>query len=255
MSFEVSADAYGRFMARYSDRLAGRFADLAGVRAGQRALDVGCGPGALSAELVRRLGTAHVSAVDPSVSFVAATGERLPGIDVRQGAAERLPFDDDSFDVALAQLVVQFMADPVAGLREMARVARPGGVVAACVWDRGGGRSPTTLFWQAATDLDPATDTGAGNAPGARAGELAALSLRAGLADVRSSEIVVEAQRISFDEWWAPLRLGVGPVGDHVLSLDDEHRDRLRARCRELWDAQPDPVTVAAWAVRARAGA
>src|SRR5579864_9101389 len=148
MSFEVSADAYTRFMARFSEPLAVQFADLAKVGAGsQRALDVGCGPGALSAELVRRLGS--ICAVDPSEPFVAAAQDRLPEADVRHASAEELPFDDDSFDVTLAQLVVQFMTDPVAGLREMARVTRPGGVVGACVWDHAGGKGPLTAFWQA----------------------------------------------------------------------------------------------------------
>ena len=154
MSFEVSADAYARLMARFSEPMAVQFADLAGVGSGgesgdgpadgsrgaQRVLDVGCGPGALSAELVRRLGS--ICAVDPSEPFVLAARDRLPEADVRLASAEQLPFEDDRFDVTLAQLVVQFMTDPVAGLREMARVTRPGGVVAACVWDRGGGRSP-----------------------------------------------------------------------------------------------------------------
>ena len=98
-------------------------------------LDVGCGPGALTAELVRRLGPGSVSAVDPSEPFVAAARERHPGVDVQRASAEELPFEDQEFDAALAQLVVHFMADPVAGLREMARVTREQGVVAACVWD------------------------------------------------------------------------------------------------------------------------
>ena len=138
MSFDVSADAYMRFIGRYSEPLAVLFADLAEVGPGQRVLDVGCGPGALTAELVRRAGARAVSAVEPSGSFVAAVRERLPGVDVRQSAAERLPFADDAFDAAMAQLVVHFMADPVLGLREMGRVTRPGGAVAACVWDHAG---------------------------------------------------------------------------------------------------------------------
>ena len=94
MSFNVSADAYLRFMGRYSEPLAAQFADLAGVRHGQRLLDVGCGPGALTAELAGRAGPEAVSAVEPSGSFAAAARERLPGVDIRQAAAERLPFGD-----------------------------------------------------------------------------------------------------------------------------------------------------------------
>src|SRR5207342_2927305 len=155
MSFDVSADAYTRFMGRYSEPLAARFADLAGVRPGQRALDVGCGPGALTAELAGRLGAGEVCAVDPSGSFAEAVGERLPGVTVSVAAAERLPFPDAAFDAVLAQLVVHFMADPVAGLREMGRVTRERGVVAACVWDHGGGEGPLSTFWEAARELDP----------------------------------------------------------------------------------------------------
>ncbi len=129
MYFDVSPDAYARFMGRYSEQLAAAFADLAGVGPGQQALDVGCGPGVLTAELVRRLGPEAVTAIDPSESFVAAVRARWPEADVRLGTAEELPFDDGAFDVALAQLVVHFMADPVAGLKEMARVTRPGGRV------------------------------------------------------------------------------------------------------------------------------
>ncbi len=135
VSFDVAADAYDRFMGRYSQLLSPQMADLAGVRPGQRVLDVGCGPGALTAELVTRLGPEGVGAVDPSEPFVAAARARHPGVDVSQASAEELPFADGSFDAALAQLVVHFMKDPVAGLAEMARVTRPGGVVAACVWD------------------------------------------------------------------------------------------------------------------------
>src|SRR5688500_11192947 len=122
-------------MGRYSILLGPKLADLAGVSAGQRVLDVGCGPGALTGELVSRLGPEAVVAVDPSEPFVAAARARYPLVDIRQAEAEQLPFEDKVFDASLAQLVVHFMADPVAGLREMGRVTRHEGVVAACVWD------------------------------------------------------------------------------------------------------------------------
>ena len=118
--------------------LALQFADFAAVEARQRVLDVGCGPGALTTELVRRLGPGNVSAVDPSEPFVAAAQERHPGVSVQRAVAEELPFEDRAFDAAVAQLVVHFMAHPVTGLREMARVTREDGVVAACVWDHAG---------------------------------------------------------------------------------------------------------------------
>ena len=154
MTFSVQADAYDRFMGRYSSLLAPQLADFADVAEGQRVLDVGCGPGALTGELVRRVGAASVSAVDPSEPFVAAARERFPGVDVRTAKAEDLPFRDRTFDATLAQLVVHFFADPVASLREMARVTREGGVVAACVWDHVG-QSPVTPFWRAARASRP----------------------------------------------------------------------------------------------------
>src|SRR5215212_8556596 len=134
-SFDVAAESYDRFMGRYSIQLSAQLADYAGVAAGQRVLDVGSGPGALTAELVQRLGARNVAAVDPSEPFVAAARARHPGVDVRLATAESLPHRDAVFDAALAQLVVHFMADPVAGLHEMRRVTRSPGTVAACVWD------------------------------------------------------------------------------------------------------------------------
>ena len=177
MAFDVAADAYGRFMGRYSEPLADQLVELAGVRAGMRALDVGCGPGVLTARLVDRLGADHVAALDPSPSFVAAARERCPGVDIRQGTAEALPYDDGAFDVALANLVVHFMSDPVGGLREMGRV---GGVVAATVWNHASSTGPLSTFWQAVKDLDPdAADESA--LPGTGEGDLGGLARAAGL--------------------------------------------------------------------------
>jgi SAM-dependent methyltransferase len=251
VSFEVSADAYGRLMDGYSRPLAVALADLAGVRRGQRALDVGCGPGALTAELVRRLGSEAVCAVDPSRSFVAAARERLPGVDVRLAAAERLPFPDGAFGAALAQLSVHFMADPDAGLREMARVTAPGGVVAACVWDHAGGRSPVALLWQAARELDPSAPDESGLA-GVGEGHLASLFTAAGLAGAQATTITVRARHASFEDWWEPFTLGVGPAGEYVRSLTGQARARLRARLSELAGAPPVEISATAWTVTCR---
>jgi SAM-dependent methyltransferase len=251
MSFNVSADAYLRFMGRYSEPMASQFADLAGVSPGQRVLDVGCGPGALTAELVRRLGPGEVSAVEPSAPFAAAARQRLPEVDIRQAAAEQLPFADGTFDVALAQLVVHFMADPVAGLREMGRVTRPRGVVAACVWDHAGGRGPLSGFWRAALELDPGADDESGLA-GVREGHLAQLFAEAGLEGIRPGSVTVLIRYANFEEWWDPFTLGVGPAGSYVTSLPPDGRELLREHCREQLGAGPVEISATAWAVTGR---
>ncbi|MGZ4181316.1 MAG: class I SAM-dependent methyltransferase [Solirubrobacteraceae bacterium] len=249
MSFSVAADDYDRFMGRYSIPLAERFADFAGVAAGGPVLDVGCGPGALTRELVDRLGPDAVSAVDPSESFVAAAAERLPGVTVQHAAAEHLPFEDGRFDAALAQLVVHFMSDPVAGLREMGRVTRPGGSVAACVWDHAGGRGPLSPLWDAARELDSSVE-GESLLAGARHSHLAELLEAAGLHEIHAGVLEVEVQHPSFDEWWEPFTLGVGPAGAYVVGLDPQTRDRLKERCRDRLPAAPFAVPAYAWAVR-----
>jgi SAM-dependent methyltransferase len=250
VSFDVGAEAYDRFMGRYSFRLAAQMADLADVRAGQRVLDVGCGPGALTGELVRRAGA--VAAVDPSPSFVAAAQERNPGVDVRRAPAEELPFGDHEFDAALAQLVVHFMADPVAGLREMARVTRPGGAVVACVWDHAGGQGPLGVFWDAVHALDPDAQDESDLA-GAREGHLAELFAAAELEEIEQTLVAARVEHPSFDEWWEPFTLGVGPAGAYVSGLSADDAERLRVQCRSRLPAAPFTVIARAWAVRARA--
>jgi SAM-dependent methyltransferase len=252
VSFEVSSDAYGRFMGRYSEPLAAQFVAIAGLTPGWRALDVGCGTGALTAELVRLLGVDAVSAVDPSEAFVGAARSRFPEVDIRRAAAERLPYPDDVFDAAYAQLVVHFMADPVAGLREMARVTRPGGTVAACVWDHAGGGSPLSVFWRAVLDLDPdARDESA--LAGAREGHLAELFAAAGLVDVEATALTVRSTFPDFDAWWEPFTLGVGPAGEYVEGLDAQRRAALRERCAELLPRTgPIEIVASAWTTLGR---
>jgi SAM-dependent methyltransferase len=249
MSFDVAATSYDRFMGVYSVQLAPALADFAGVERGQRVLDVGCGPGALTGELVRRLGVDSVAAVDPSEPFVAAARERHPGVDVRLAPAEDLPFDDDTFDVALAQLVVHFMADPVGGLREMARVTRRAGVVAACVWDLAGGRAPLSPFWLAARELDPNVEDESGLA-GGREGHLRALFEQADLRDVKEAELPASLSYETFDEWWEPYTLGVGPAGGYTKKLDPERLTALRERARQLLATAPFRLNAVAWATR-----
>jgi SAM-dependent methyltransferase len=249
VSFTVGADAYDRFMGRYSVLLAPRLADLASVAPGQRVLDVGCGPGALTAELVDRLGPAAVSAVDPSEPFVAAARERHPGVTVKRATAEQLPFPDGEFDAALAQLVVHFMADPGAGLAEMSRVTRKHGVVAACVWDNAGGRSPLSVFWDAARELDADVEDESRLA-GTREGHLAELFAAAGLHEIEETALVVSVEHPSFEEWWEPYTLGVGPAGAYAAGLEPGRQAALRELCREKLPEAPFVLTAAAWAAR-----
>ncbi|HUF07397.1 MAG TPA: class I SAM-dependent methyltransferase [Candidatus Binatia bacterium] len=249
MMFNVAASAYDSFMGRYSRLLSPQLADLAAVRDGQRVVDVGCGPGALTTELVARLGVDAVTAVDPSEPFVAAARQRNPGVDVHRASAEELPFPDDTFNAALAQLVVHFMTDPVAGLAEMARVTRPGGAVAACVWDHGGGQGPLSTFWEVARDLDPEVE-GESQRPGTHEGHLEELFAAAGLREISGTVLTADLEHATFDEWWEPFTLGVGPAGSFIADLDAERASALRDACRRRLPAEPFVITARAWAVR-----
>lgn len=250
VSFEVAAEAYDRFMGRYSRPLADVFAEWAGVSEGQRAIDVGCGTGALTAQLVARLGPSAVSAVDPSLPFTSAMRRVFPDLDVQTAVAEQLPYPDDFFDIALAQLVVHFMTDPVTAIQEMARVTRADGIVAACVWDAAE-HGPLSLFFRAALDLDPGAPGEVG-LPGTAEGDLVALFDQAGLGRIEADRLVVSVTHPTFEEWWEPYTLGVALAGDYVQALSDEARAALREHCRELLPPAPFAISAAAWAVRAR---
>jgi SAM-dependent methyltransferase len=252
VAFDVTPEAYTRFMGRYSLPLAVKFLDLLDPQPGQRALDVGCGTGIVTAELAERLGQEAVAAIDPSPPFLSAVRMRVPYVDLREGHAEELPFDDDSFDVALAQLSVHFMADPVRGVAEMARVVRPGGVVAAAVWDVHGGGSPLSVFWQAAHAFDPNAMSASG-LPGPEDADLTGIFERAGLSPLEPTAVTVHRWFDSFEEWWDPYLLGVGPAGDFVTGLDPDTRERLAAQCRHLLPTPPFDVPGKAWVVRATA--
>ena len=246
------ADVYDRFMGRYSRPLAVPFADFAGLPLDGRVLDVGCGPGALTAELARRAEPRRVTAVDPSEEFVAALRDRHPAVQVIRAPAEDLPFERGCFDAALAQLVVNVMDDPLAGLREMARVTRDGGVVAACVWDFTDG-GPLGPFWDAARALDPEVETGAVVA-GSRAGHLADLFRAAGIGDVVDGTIAVDVEHATFEDWWEPFTLGdVAPSGAYVAGLEPDRRAALRDLCRERLPEPPFMVSPKAWVARGAA--
>ena len=247
--FRGPADIYDRFVGRYSPQLASAMCDVAQVRSGQRALDVGCGSGALVAALAGVLGAENVAGVDPSEPFVEATQAKVPGARVLVGSAESLPFGNGEFDATLSQLVVNFLDDPEQGLAEMSRVTRTGGVVAGCVWDYGGEMTMLRTFWDAAAELDPE-----GAAPlmeahtmrFARPEELAELWRNAGLDDVEVSPLVVEASYDDFEDLWAPFPTGVGPAGAYAAGLEPQRQAALRDEYARRLGGPDGPFTLAA---------
>jgi SAM-dependent methyltransferase len=229
-TFRVAADAYDRHVGRYGKELAERLCAVAAVGPGQSVLDVGCGPGALTAVLAALVRPGQVSAVDPSEPFVEACRMRVPGADVRLGRAEELPFADSAFGSVVSQLVVNFLGAPEAGVSEMRRVARPGGAVAAAVWDYAGGMTLLRTFWDAATAVDP---EGALSRDEGRImrycdeGGLSGLWEGAGLTSIRTGALTVAADYERFEDLWEPFEAGVGPSGAYVLSLGPDTRQAL----------------------------
>ncbi|WP_134772786.1 class I SAM-dependent methyltransferase [Ornithinimicrobium flavum] len=216
-------------MGRYSVALAPLLADLAGVSAGQRALDVGCGTGALTRELVARLGTDRVAGCDPSPAQLAACRAALPDVDLREAPAETLPWDDDTVDLALAQLVLHFVSDAERAVREMSRVVVPGGRVAACVWDYEGGMEMLRAFWDAAESVDPDAPGELGTMRFGRPGQLTALLSGAGLTHVAEEHLTVTSGYADTDELWSTFLLGVGPAGAYLVAQPEDRRATLRA--------------------------
>lgn len=249
MSFDVAAEAYDRFMGRFSQPLAIEFAGWVPLAQGARVLDVGCGPGALLAALASRTPPDQLAGIDPSESFLAAARARFPWADLRHGSAEAIPFDDDDFDVALAQLVVHFMTDAAAGVAEMVRVTRAGGTLAACVWDFAGGRAPQSLFWSALGSVVPGVEDET-RRTGAREGDIARLLQGAGAADIAETELSVAVEFASFEDWWSPYTLGVAPAGQQLAKLSDTDRARVRGIAADLLPAGPFTITATAWAAR-----
>ncbi len=227
-TFTGSGASYDGFMGRYSRLLAIQFADAAEIGEGQRVLDVGCGTGALTGVLVDRVGLASVAAVDPSPSFVSACTARYEGLDVRAGSAEAIPFDDASFDAAMAQLVLHFVSDPDLSIAEMTRVVRSGGVVAACVWDFEHGMEMLRAFWDAALTVDPAAPDEAQVLQFGRSGEVVELLVSAGLEGVVETTLEVESSYADFDELWSGFLAGIGPAGAYCVSRSTDQQTALR---------------------------
>jgi ubiquinone/menaquinone biosynthesis C-methylase UbiE len=251
MQFVAPAEHYDRFMGRYAPTLAVALCDATGVAAGMRVLDVGCGPGGLTHELVARTGAERVAAIDPAPQFAEACRDRHPGADVRVGPAEELPWEDGSFDATLAQLVLAFMRDPDRGVREMARVTRPGGVVAACMWDlHESGMTMLNTFWTAVREIVPDAG-GEHRRPGTARGDIAAHLERAGLQDVADGELTARAEYAGFDDFWDPFTLAVGPAGQYLRSLGPEQQAAVREGCRKALPADgPFALDARAWLAR-----
>lgn len=249
-------DSYDRYVGRWSRRIAPRFLAWLAVAPGQRWLDVGCGTGALCAEIVERCSPARVSAVEPSEGFLETARAQLgDAVDFRQGTATDIPLPDSSVDVTVCGLVLNFVPDPHAGLVAMARVTRPEGTVAAYVWDYADRMQLMRCFWDAAAALDPAAiplDEGV-RFPLCRLQALTALFEHAGLEDVRTTAVDIETPFASFDDYWNPFLGGSGPAPAYAMSLDEASRARLRERIRERLPIEADgsvQLIARAWAVR-----
>jgi SAM-dependent methyltransferase len=255
VQFAASADRYDRFMGRYTRTLAPALADAARIGGDMRVLDVGCGPGGLAAELAARVGAENVAAIDPAPHFAAACGERVPGADVRVGVAEELPWADGSFDAALSSLVVAFMRDAERGVREMARVTRTGGTVAACMWDiPGGGMTMLSTFWTSAREIEPDV-VGEQVRAGVTEGDLGARFRRAGLQDVVEGSLEASADYAGFADFWEPFTFKVGPAGEYLASLPVDKQARLRDACEAAMPAGSFSLSARAWFARGTVGA
>jgi SAM-dependent methyltransferase len=245
-ALRVAIDAYDRMIGRYSTPLAAALANLAGVARGMRALDVGCGPGALTSELVARLGADHVAAIEPSEPFVEECRRRNPGADVRLAPAEALPFGDGTFDATLAQLTFNFFSDGDAAAAEMRRVLVAGGVAAGCVWDVTGGMEVLEALYEGArrAGVDPPAGPGSRFT---REGEIAVALRDAGFADVTAGALEVRAGYADAEDLWRALATGVGPAGAFFQRLDAGQREIVHGDVRERFGAGPFELTARAW--------
>ena len=251
------ADAYERFMGRWSRPLAPPFLKFAGVQDGDRVLDVGSGTGSVALAVLQEAPAGRVVGIDPSPAYVAHARAHVGGgrATFEEGDAQRLRFPDGSFDAALALLVLNFVPDRPAAAREMARVTRPGGVVAAAVWDYGDGMEMIRVFWDEAVARDPAAGPkDERHMPLCRKGELAELWKAQGLRDVREEPLVVPLRFSSFEDYWSPFLAGQGPAGAYVAALPEgprrELEQRLRRRLLGAGGDRPITLTARAWAVR-----
>jgi SAM-dependent methyltransferase len=246
-------------MGRWSRRVAPSLVAFAGVTDGDRVLDVGSGTGALTVAVLGAAPTTRVVGLDVATPYLDEARERLGGerASFQEGDAQDLAFADDAFDKTLSLLAFNFIPDSRRALAELVRVTKPGGVIAAAVWDYGDGMRMLRVFWDEAVALDPASEPrDERHMPLCRSGELAELWAEHGLADVETSTLVVELSFASFDDYWAPFLAGQGPAGSYVAGLPDDHKQALERRLRDrlLDDGRDRPLTLSAraWAVKGR---
>ena len=229
------SEGYEAYMGRWSRRLVPGYAAFAGVRDGQRILDVGTGTGAVASTLKSLLPGSDIVGVDPSAGFIAHAQRNARSTRLRfeVGDAQALGFGDGTFDQTMSLLVINFIPDHLKALAEMRRVTRSRGVVSACAWDYGDGMESLRIFWDEAVALDPAAaPKHERNMKLTREGELGELWRKAGLREVREQPLVIEQGFSSFGDYWQPFLKGTGPGGAYVASLAAERRDRLEAHLR-----------------------
>ena len=261
MSAFNSGAAYEPYVGRWSRVVAPAFVRWLDAPPGIHWLDVGCGTGALSSAILAGARPRAVSGVDRSAAFIAHAREQVDDdrLDLREGDALALPFDDGAFDATVSGLVLNFLPDPNRGLAEMARVTRPGGIVAIYVWDYAGGMELMRYFWDTAVAIDPgaaAWDEGQRQTPLCRPDALARRFDEAGLLDVETRAIDVPTVFRDFDDYWSPFLGGQGSAPTWVATLDDERRAALRERLRANLPIDADGgirLTARAWAARGRA--
>ena len=249
------ARAYERFMGRWSVQLAPRFLDEVDLPEPRRVLDLGCGTGNLTRAVAQRWPGCEVVGVDPSAPFVEAARERAAGLGSRVrfelGDADDLPLDDGSVDAALGLLVLTFVPDAERAVAQMRRVTRPGGVLAAAVWDYGRRMQMLRTLWDAAARLDPSVvGQDEGTMPLGRPGGLIDLWQRSGLEDVDGSRVTVSTAFTDFDDYWEPFLRGQGPAGAYVAGLSDLAREALRQEVAATVGPGPFELSATAWWVR-----
>jgi SAM-dependent methyltransferase len=252
----ADVDAHDRFVGRYAPALARAHVRLLGLRKGHDVLEIGCGPGELTAALASAVGADHVCGIEPSEPFAEACRARVPDADIRVATTEDMPDFGREFAAATSQLVLNFVADADETVRTMSDAVRPGGTVASVVWDYRGAMTLLRAFWDAAVEGDPAAPDEGRTMPHCTPGGLRALWLRSGVSDVSTSEIVVDAHYADFDELWEPFLAGIGPAGSYCAALDPERREALRERylTRLGSPAGPFTLTARAWYVSGTAG-